>query len=243
MNFKITFFGLLILMLSTGFSSFAQGSHDLDGKLDGALLGAGGVTFGLGLYYLGKTTPLTEADIEKMDPLKVNKFDRPTTKNWSTKAHKISDIALHTTFYSQFALILDKNSRDEAGTVGVMMLEAALINNGITNILKGTVKRSRPFTYNPMAPMEKKLKKNGRYSFFSGHASNSASYAFLTAKVFSDNNPGSKWNPFVWGAAVSVPALTSFLRVKAGKHFPTDVLVGYAVGATIGFLVPELHKL
>lgn len=233
----------LFLMICISICSMAQSSHDLDGKREGVLLGTGGVTFGLGLYFMGTTPRLTEEEIKLLDPLNVNTFDRPTTKNWSPKAHKISDILLHTSFYSQFALVLDKHSRDEAGTIGVMMAEAALINNGITNILKGTVRRKRPFTYNPMAPLEKKLTKNGQYSFFSGHASNSASYAFLTAKIYSDNNPGSKWNPFVWGAAVTLPAVTSLLRVKAGKHFPTDVMVGYIVGAAVGFIVPELHKL
>lgn len=221
----------------------AQSSHSADGKLDGALLGAGGLTFGLGFHFLKKVEPMTEDDIKELDPFRINSMDRPTTRNWSLKAQKTSDILLRTSFFSQFSLLFDKHSRDEVGTIGLMMTEVALINNGITNIFKGTIKRRRPFTYNPMAPMEKKMEKNGRYSFFSGHASNSASYAFLTAKVFSDNNPGSKWNPYVWTAAISLPAVTSFLRVKAGKHFPTDVIVGYAVGATIGFLIPELHKL
>ncbi|MEO1261237.1 MAG: phosphatase PAP2 family protein [Bacteroidota bacterium] len=223
----------------------AQGAHELDGTLDGALLGAGGLTFGLGFHLLKKTKPLTEEEIRLMDPLNVNKLDRPTTKNWDPVAHRISDITLHASFYSQFSLLLDNNSRDEAGTIGVMMAEVALLNNGITNIFKGTVHRKRPFAYNPddRIPMDKKLHRNAKFSFFSGHASNSASYAFLTAKVFTDNNPNSKWNPYVWSAAVTLPAVTSFLRVKAGKHFPTDVVVGYAVGAAIGFLVPELHKL
>ena len=234
---------IIIFSLLIQNALFSQSSHKLDEKTDIALFGSGAVTFGLGFYFMGKVEPMTEEDIMQLDPLRVNPLDRPTTKNWSPKAHRISDITLHTAFYGQFGLLLDSHSRDEAGTIGLMMLQAALINNGITNIVKGTAKRRRPFTYNPLAPMEKKLEKNGRYSFFSGHASNSASYAFLTAKVFSDNNPGSKWNPYVWSAAITLPAVTSILRVKAGKHFPTDVVVGYAVGAAIGFLVPELHKL
>lgn len=237
------YFLLFLLFIGLQQLSVGQSSHSTDGKLDGALLGTGGLTFGLGFHFLKKVEPMTEDDIKALDPFLVNSMDRPTTRNWSLKAQKTSDILLRTSFFSQFALALDNHSRDEAGTVGLMITEVALINNGITNIFKGTIKRRRPFTYNPMAPMEKKLEKNGRYSFFSGHASNAASYSFLTAKVFSDNNPGSKWNPYVWTAAISLPAVTSFLRVKAGKHFPTDVIVGYAVGATIGFLIPELHKL
>ena len=240
---KIPFFTVVLVLVFLPILLNAQGSHELDGKLDGALLGSGGVTFGLGLYFLGKTKPMTEADIKLLDPLNVNPMDRPTTKNWNLKAQKASDIFLKAAFFSQLALALDNHSRDEGGTVGVMLAEAALLNNGITNIFKGTVKRRRPFTYNPLAPMENKLVKNGRYSFFSGHASNAASYSIITAKILSDNNPDSKLNPYIWTAAISLPAVTSFLRVKAGKHFPTDVIVGYAVGAAIGFLVPELHKL
>ena len=36
--------------------------------------------------------------------------------------------------------------------------------------------------------------------------------------------------------------MTAYLRVRAGKHFLTDVIAGYAVGATIGILVPHLHR-
>ncbi|MEM9023429.1 MAG: phosphatase PAP2 family protein, partial [Bacteroidota bacterium] len=40
----------------------------------------------------------------------------------------------------------------------------------------------------------------------------------------------------------TVPATTGLMRVLAGKHFPTDVITGYAVGGAIGFLVPHLHR-
>jgi hypothetical protein len=33
-----------------------------------------------------------------------------------------------------------------------------------------------------------------------------------------------------------------YLRLKAGKHFLSDNLLGYAVGASAGILVPHLHK-
>ena len=39
-----------------------------------------------------------------------------------------------------------------------------------------------------------------------------------------------------------MPAVTAWARVGAGKHFASDVIVGYLTGAAIGYLVPELHK-
>ena len=45
----------------------------------------------------------------------------------------------------------------------------------------------------------------------------------------------------MWVAA-AVPAVVAYFRIRAGKHFLTDNLVGYAVGATVGVLVPRLHR-
>jgi len=36
--------------------------------------------------------------------------------------------------------------------------------------------------------------------------------------------------------------LTGFLRVRAGEHFPTDVILGGLVGTASGILVPYFHK-
>ena len=50
------------------------------------------------------------------------------------------------------------------------------------------------------------------------------------------------WSTVVWVSSLSLAAYTSFARVKAGVHFPTDVIAGAAVGFAIGYLVPVLHK-
>jgi DNA-binding transcriptional regulator LsrR (DeoR family) len=34
----------------------------------------------------------------------------------------------------------------------------------------------------------------------------------------------------------------AYFRIEAGKHFLSDNIVGYAVGATMGVVVPQLHK-
>ena len=218
------------------------GAHSFDGKLDGTLFGSGALTFGTAYYLQKRVPPLTGEEIMKVDPFRINPLDRLAVKQYGPKAKKNSDILLGTSAILPFALLLDKRSRDEFGTVGLMLAETFLINNGITGIFKGSARRTRPYVYNPNAPLLLKKEQDARYSFFSGHASNSAATSFFAAKVFSDNNPNSNLKPYIWGAAVSIPAVTSFFRFKAGKHFPTDVLAGYAVGATLGWLVPELHK-
>jgi membrane-associated phospholipid phosphatase len=48
--------------------------------------------------------------------------------------------------------------------------------------------------------------------------------------------------PYIWGVAAAIPASVGYMRIKAGKHFLTDNLIGYGVGAAAGILIPELHK-
>jgi len=39
-----------------------------------------------------------------------------------------------------------------------------------------------------------------------------------------------------------MPAVTGYLRYEAGRHFPTDILGGYALGALTGVLIPIMHR-
>ena len=80
-----------------------------------------------------------------------------------------------------------------------------------------------------------------RRSFLSGHTSNTAAMTFFFAKVFTDTHPDVKNKAIVWSVAAAIPAAIGYLRFEAGRHFPTDVLAGYALGAAIGYLVPALH--
>jgi hypothetical protein len=41
---------------------------------------------------------------------------------------------------------------------------------------------------------------------------------------------------------VYYPALTGIVRTDSGRHFRTDVLIGYITGALIGYFIPVLHK-
>ena len=46
----------------------------------------------------------------------------------------------------------------------------------------------------------------------------------------------------MWAGAAVYPALVAYLRRDSGHHFRTDVLTGYAIGAAIGYFIPQLHK-
>jgi membrane-associated phospholipid phosphatase len=185
--------------------------------------------------------PLTPSQLANLDRTQVPAFDRGATYNWSHGYATASDVLMYSSFAAPFTLLSAEQVRKDFGKLSLITAEVFLINIGLTNLLKQTVKRNRPYTYNPNVPEHVKLEKDARNSYFSGHTSVTASMYFMTATMYADYFPDSNWKPVVWSVSAIIPAITGIFRVKAGKHFWTDVLTGYAVGALVGILVPRLH--
>lgn len=233
---------LLFLFYTSLLFCQTESPYQLSTKKEIIFLSTGATTSGVSYFLENKIEPLTIGNINLLDKNSINSFDRKATQFNSQKAKLGSDVF----FYSAAALpglfLINKRTRNEIKKIGFLYVEANLINAGITLTTKNITLRTRPFVYNSDFDIEEKLEKDARQSFFSGHTSLVATNCFFTAKVFSDYHPNSKWKPFVWSAAIVAPAITGYLRVRAGRHFPTDVITGYAAGALVGFFTPHLHK-
>ncbi len=235
---------LAFLFFTASFNTPLRGqqTYKFDLATDAVLTGSGVLMGSLYFPLSQRLNGLSPNQIAVLDLSMVNSFDRIATRQNSVRAKNASDIFLVASYSLPLTLMLNKECRDESGIIGLMLLETALINAGITRLTKVSAKRVRPLAYNPDISLSEKMRPRTRYSFFSGHASNAAALSFFTAKVFSDKNPDHRLKPLVWATAIILPATTAFFRVKAGQHFPTDVIIGYAVGASVGLLVPALHK-
>lgn len=198
--------------------------------------------WGGSLLLLNGSAKIKEEDLSFRNRENIWGIDRGATFNFSTSAADWSDRVALFASVLPFTHFLSSKGRGEAKAITGMLLEGFLINDGLTNVLKATTNRFRPFTYNEAVPLENKLDNGARYSFISGHTSNTAFVGFFTAKIFSDLYPDSKWKPYIWTTAATLPAVVGYFRYEAGKHFPTDILAGYLVGSAIGYLVPRIHK-
>ncbi len=205
---------------------------------------AGLTATGLILRSNNSLLPFTETELETLDRNDVNSFDRGATYNWDENAKKQSDILILSAFVLPAVFLINHHTREDIGGLLLMGLEVATINFGITATVKNLVNRTRPYVYNTELDIEIRTNNQGRLSFYSGHTSTTASFSFFFAKVMHDYHPNMKtgWKIGMWTFAATVPAVTGYLRVKAGYHFRTDVITGYAVGAAIGWLIPHLHK-
>ncbi len=194
-----------------------------------------------GLFNSHQTLSTTQA--LQLDPDSVNGFDRGTIFKRSLLADDLSDYMHFTTFALPFSVLLSRKEHDSVTTIGVMLAEAVSLNVSTTFLTKLLVKRPRPFIYNPNTVITDKLTRAATESFISGHTSNATMLGMFSASVFSRLFPESKWKKPLWVAGLGIPAIVGILRVEAGKHFPTDVIAGYGVGALIGYLIPEQHRI
>ena len=207
------------------------------------IVGAGLTTAGIVLKYTNDTEPYTVAELETLDRNDVNTFDRSATYNWDEKAAKTSDFLFLTTLVLPAVFLVNHHTRSDIWPLLLMGLEVASINFGITSGVKNLVNRTRPYVYNSDLSDEQRTDAQSRVSYFSGHTSVTASFSFFMAKVMSDYHPDMKNGLKIglWAFAAAIPATTGYLRVKSGKHFKTDVITGYALGAFTGWLIPHLH--
>jgi membrane-associated phospholipid phosphatase len=80
-------------------------------------------------------------------------------------------------------------------------------------------------------------------SFYSGHTSTAFAMATAYGYLFTARHPRSKWIAPVWILGYAYASTTGVLRVAAGKHFWSDVIVGAIAGTAVGLAIPAAHRL
>ena len=244
MNFcrTISFFTLSVIF-SFSFS-FSQNSQNKPFELslgkEATIISAGAVVGSAAFLIMSNNSKLTEDGVNSLSPGDVNSFDRIAVGSYQEDV--LGDVLLYGSFFLPLTFLTYEGTREEFGTLSLMYGEVILVNAAINGLVKGLTARNRPYVYDARSSIEEKYKVNARHSFYSGHTSMTASNSFFTARVFSEYLTNSTAKTLIWFGAALIPAVTGFSRVNTHNHFPTDVIVGYIVGAAIGYLIPELHK-
>ncbi|TZF84582.1 phosphatase PAP2 family protein [Pedobacter sp. BS3] len=239
-------FPLICIFLSTVFRIQAQESpYKTSLKTDGIAIGAG-----IGLSYLGLTLIKNkeglspeEAQALAGNKSRVNGFDRFSAGYYSKRADRDS----YYPFYASFAMpvvvtLFNKAERQKAGQVLSLFVETMAVTGTLYTLTAGNVNRTRPYVYGNKISMDEKTKNGARRSFFAGHTAATAAATFFAAKVYQDFNPSATLKPYIWTAAAAIPATVGYLRLRAGMHFLSDNIIGYAIGAASGIMVPQFHK-
>ncbi len=198
-----------------------------------------------GTDYLRDREPKNMDRVATLTPSDVWFFDRSSARinpEDGEEALETSNIFLRAGMWSPLLMYIDPKIRDLGFDFALLHVETQAINAAAYLAASIPVPRLRPFMYNPDVSMEKKMGDNTTNSFFSGHASVVAASTFFMVKVYYDVHPQAKNKGLFYGLACIPPAITGYLRYKGAKHFPSDIITGFAVGAATGILVPEFHK-
>ncbi|MBL4657703.1 MAG: phosphatase PAP2 family protein, partial [Flavobacteriales bacterium] len=252
---RLVIAALLLLTQSLTFSAYAfvqpdtllkESPYSLNYKIDIPITLAALIGNSLGLSLIKKNNRIDDpTEITSLDPGKVPKFDRSSLSldhTFFEKAHDLSNIGLNVGTILPALLFLDKDMRADWLPLTVLYFESTLVFANVYVWGAATpVARYRPFLYYDEIPIEERMGDFRKNSFFSGHASFTAVASFYIATTYSAYHKSAN-KLLLYSLATIPPAFVSYYRYKAGKHFPSDVIVGTFVGAIGGVLVPYLHR-
>ena len=123
----------------------------------------------------------------------------------------------------------------------VMVTEALLWSEGVVNLTKAAASRPRPYVYHDDRKSSE-FKKDASRSFFSGHSTFAFTGAVIASTLINAKIDSDRLKRWIWISELSAAAPTAALRVASGKHFPSDVIVGAAVGGFTGWIIPRIHR-
>ena len=189
--------------------------------------------------------PLSGIEISQLTTATIPTIDLSAHSKWSPRADKISNLGTYAAMMTPGLLFFSPSiHRKDWGTIILLSAETFALTDFAVQLTKSQMLRPRPFLYNTdiVVPEELLMDKTHRFSMMSGSTAYAAAMSFTGASLFSDYHPNSKLKPYIWVAAVIIPTAIGFLRYQSGHHYPTDILVGYVVGTSIGIAIPYIHR-
>lgn len=204
------------------------------------------VASSFGFKALDRVSTLYPEDLAALNPQDVNSFDRSIIFKDPARAESSqskADLFLNISIASPVLLMLDGKIRKDWLDLLSLYLVTHVVDNAVYFAVAFPIRRPRPFTYNTDIPVSLRAGEAKTNSFFSGHTSFSATSTFFLAKVFTDYHHIKGWQRLgIYTVAAIPPALVGYYRVQAARHFKTDIMLGFVIGAASGILVPELHR-
>jgi membrane-associated phospholipid phosphatase len=233
---------LFIFFLQQACSQEPHRPYSTRWSIDGPVMG-GAIAVALTASSIDEQLPiLTPAEIQALNKHDINRVDRFTAGWYSQKQSTVSDILVGGSILSPLLFMFDPIVREDVSTVSIMYLETVIFATFMPSFGKGTVRRVRPYVYSSSAPMSEKQDVDALRSFYSGHATWAFATSIFFATVYTDYHPDSQYRDMIWCGAIGLASAVSILRVTSGAHFLSDIAVGAAVGTSIGYLVPYMHR-
>jgi len=170
--------------------------------------------------------------------------DDSVRENFSAAAAALSDKLLALNVMMPVFLQMSGGFDTSMGNATLIYGEAHAFNLLASNTAKIVVRRPRPYTHSTDPRVRAFMDRQGSdayASFFSGHASTAFTAAAAGSVLYSARTDELVARHTVWGFSFLLAGMTAQLRVRAGRHYRTDIWLGTFSGLAAGFVVPALH--
>jgi hypothetical protein len=212
---------------------------------------AGGLTLeAIGVAWISNKLPISQGELDNL-----NRHDITPIDSWALnfnpaymdKYKRLSSQLQSVIAFLPLITILDSKIRQDWLDLLLLYMQTQAITNNIYLYCPfGATfqNRLRPVVYYETVDIGTRTGNNNRNSLYSGHVAAAAEASFFTAKIYCDYHPELGANKyFVYGGAAIPPLIMSYFRLRALAHFPTDVIIGFGIGALCGIFVPEFHRI
>lgn len=228
----VTALAVGIAVLATSQTTQAHPNDPIDGAITG------------GLVLAGIAAMLLPVEPNQRWQSNLLPFDEGTKQRFSYSAKNLSDLTLVTTITTPIAIQVATGIDRDSGRALLLYGEAMAGSFFLMSLTKYLVQRPRPYVYNEDERVKQYTATAGddsMLSFYSGHASMTFTAAVSGSILFANRSDDLVSRSLVWGGETFMASLTATLRVRAGRHFPSDVIAGAVVGIGVGLAVPLLH--
>ena len=239
---------LCFATLALGASNELPRRYEVSVMLDLPLALGVALTSALGVYQYYSMESVGAENLKPKSELLP--WDRPFAGRYSEWATVVSHysgvLAVAPLALAGFSVYRGDADAYDIGAFTLMFVEAFALQNALNQLFRSIELWPRPFMYaksgkGAVKAAEAHAEAYG--SFYSGHASAAFTVAVFTGDWFSKVYPNSEYKTLVWASSLTLAAGVGALRVVAGKHYPTDVVVGAVVGAGVSFGVLKLHEI
>lgn len=172
-------------------------------------------------------------------------FEQSFEGYFSPVPSRLSDITLFTSLVAPLGVLGATESSTRFANSLVIYSESLSFSLALNTVTKHLVRRARPYTIHPSREAQRWEAQAGVdrvLSFYSGHSSLSFTSATTGGLLFAAGEEARGARIAYWASGFTLAAFTAHARVRAGMHYPTDVLVGALVGAGLGLAVPLAHE-
>jgi len=165
------------------------------------------------------------------DPATLPGIDRWAVSTERTEWDLVSDVGILVLAGATWYDLSNLSNRN--GDVAAS-IEATAWTFGVNQLVKAIINRNRPVLYTEDA-IEAQNQVTNHRSMYSGHTALSFALGTSYYLSMSDKTGFDRSWPLITAAVIGA------MRLAAGKHFPTDVLVGAVLGIATSMVVHEIR--